>query len=219
MRSPLLLGALLVLAPLAAAAGATVSVANFSFTPASVTVGLAETVTWSWTGGTHSVVEDASGAAWCAVRTSGACARAFPDAGRFAYHCGVHPSMRGVVRVLDPQAADLAVAAVGLAASGDAVEVTVHNHGATAAPATSVAVAYRSALPERALGSAAVPALAPGASAAVTVPWASVKAGDFLLVAVADPADLLVEAAESDNRREATVSVGVAGVPGVAVPP
>jgi plastocyanin len=219
MRAHIAVLLALLLPPLAAAAGATVTVANFSFTPGTVALDPGDAVTWTWASGVHSVVETATGTVWCSVRTGGDCVRAVPAGGRFAYHCSVHPSMTGVVRVEDPQAADLAVASVGLSADGARVEVVVRNDGASASPASTVAVSYRSALPERALGTAAVPALAAGASVTVSVAWGSVKVGDFTLVARADPGDLLVEPDESDNRAEAGVTVLVGGAPGVAVPP
>lgn len=219
MRALRLAAFALLLAPLAAGASATVTVANFSFTPQTVTLDLGDDVTWTWASGVHSVIGDAANAVWCSTRTAGDCVRAFPAGGRFAYHCGVHPSMTGVVRVVDPAAADLAVVSVALSAGGNGVDVVVRNDGAAASPASTVAVGYRALLPERPIGTAAVAPLAPGASATVGVPWTSAKAGDFTLVATADPGDLLVEPDESDNRREQAVTIAAAGVPGAAAPP
>ncbi|MEO6511973.1 MAG: cupredoxin domain-containing protein [Nocardioides sp.] len=113
MRTPRVLGILGVLAALllpfasaapTSAAGATVTVENMAFSPASVRVGLGESVTWSFQDPvSHTATSDdgffdtgpASGGASRSVR--------FPSAGVFAYHCSFHPMMHG--RITVPMAA------------------------------------------------------------------------------------------------------------------
>ena len=113
MRTSRVLAALIALAalvfPLVAsaptqAAGATVTVADMAFSPASVRVGMGESVTWTFRDSvSHTATSDdgffdtgaASGGASRSVR--------FPSAGSFAYHCSFHSMMRG--RVTVPMAA------------------------------------------------------------------------------------------------------------------
>ena len=91
-------------APPATAAGATVTVANMAFSPASVKVGLGGSVTWRFQDATaHTATSDAgffntgpaSGGASRTVR--------FPSAGKYGYHCTFHPMMVG--KVIVPMAA------------------------------------------------------------------------------------------------------------------
>jgi plastocyanin len=100
---PVLLSALLLpfLASLPAqAAGASVTVANMSFSPARVRIGLGESVTWTFQDPiAHTATSNqgffdtgaASGGATRSVR--------FPSAGSFGYHCRIHPMMTGKVVV------------------------------------------------------------------------------------------------------------------------
>jgi plastocyanin len=91
--------ALLLAVPLvpAGATSASVSVQDFSFTPASVTVGQAETVTWTF----HAMHTTTSNQGFwdSGIRSSGRYVVAFLDGGTFGYHCSMHPSMTGRVHV------------------------------------------------------------------------------------------------------------------------
>jgi hypothetical protein len=93
-----LLGLLLVV-PLSPAGASTtlVSVQDFSFTPATVTVGMGHTVTWAF----HSMHTTTSNQRFwnSGRRSSGTYVVTFRDAGTFAYHCAMHPSMTGRVHV------------------------------------------------------------------------------------------------------------------------
>jgi plastocyanin len=83
-----------------ARAGASVTVANMAFGPASVTVGLGERVTWTFQDATaHTSTSDQG--FWDSGTKSGGAAysRAFTSAGTFAYHCTIHTMMRGKVAV------------------------------------------------------------------------------------------------------------------------
>ncbi len=113
MRTPRVLVALVALAlPLLSTAAAPavptdralapaqVTVANMAFSSARVTVGVGETVTWTFKDPmSHTATSDngffdtgaASGGATRSVR--------FRSAGTFAYHCSFHPSMVGRVAV------------------------------------------------------------------------------------------------------------------------
>lgn len=94
-----LVAALLVLALPVAGAERSVAVQDFAFEPSDVRTATWETVTFRWGNGTEHGVTGDDGAEWCAPRTSGNCSRAFTQAGDFAFHCPIHPTMTGVVRV------------------------------------------------------------------------------------------------------------------------
>jgi len=84
----------------AARAGATVQVEHLMFMPGRVKVGLGDRVTWTFPEITqHTTTSDQR--FWSSgVRSGGATyARVFTSAGRFAYHCSIHPTMRGSVVV------------------------------------------------------------------------------------------------------------------------
>lgn len=81
----------------ASGASATVSVQDFSFTPGTVTVGQSETVTWSFRA-LHTTTSN-QGFWDSGARASGDYVVTFLDAGTFGYHCSMHPSMTGRVRV------------------------------------------------------------------------------------------------------------------------
>ena len=83
-----------------ARAGASVTVANMAFTPASVSVALGESVTWTFQDSVpHTSTSDQG--FWDSGSRSGGTSyvRRFTSAGTFAYHCSIHPMMHGVVRV------------------------------------------------------------------------------------------------------------------------
>ena len=82
---------------------ATVQVADFSFTPTTLTVPLNTTVTWEWQGTTapHTVTFDpmTGKPTDIAQKTSGSDTRQFTTAGTFTYHCSIHPVMTGTITV------------------------------------------------------------------------------------------------------------------------
>ncbi len=83
-----------------ARAGASVTVANMAFGPASVTVGLGQTVTWTFQDPTAHTSTSDQGFWNSGTKLSGATySRAFTSAGTFAYHCTIHPMMHGKVAV------------------------------------------------------------------------------------------------------------------------
>ncbi|MFI6313151.1 plastocyanin/azurin family copper-binding protein [Nocardia fusca] len=78
----------------------TVSVANMSYSPASVTIEKGQTVEWSFddNGLPHDVVAD-DGAFESELLTEGSFTHTFTEAGTFTYHCTPHPMMIGTVVV------------------------------------------------------------------------------------------------------------------------
>ena len=73
------------------------------FMPGKVTVGLGETVTWTFPEATSHTSTSDQGFWDSGTKTNGATySRAFTSAGRFAYHCTFHSTMRGSVGVPVP---------------------------------------------------------------------------------------------------------------------
>ncbi len=87
-------------APAQARAGASVTVANMAFSPSSVTVGLGQSVTWTFQDATAHTSTSDQGFWDSGTRSGGATyTRAFTSAGTFAYHCSIHSMMHGKVAV------------------------------------------------------------------------------------------------------------------------
>jgi plastocyanin len=86
--------------PAEARAGASVTVADMAFGPSSVTVGLGESVTWTFQDATAHTSTSDQGFWDSGTRSGGATySRAFTSAGTFAYTCTFHSMMRGKVAV------------------------------------------------------------------------------------------------------------------------
>lgn len=98
MRAPLVLLLLLAALPVAGAERA-VGVEDFAFAPSDVRAATWETVSFRWANGTEHGVTGDDGEVWCAPRTAGRCARTFAQPGEYRFHCPVHATMTGVVRV------------------------------------------------------------------------------------------------------------------------
>jgi plastocyanin len=80
----------------------TISLADQSFNPASVTVPVGTTITWQWPGSctdgyggyytcpTHNIVFDDGSNITSGTQSSGTFAHTFVAAGTFKYHCAIH---------------------------------------------------------------------------------------------------------------------------------
>ncbi|MFE1443381.1 CARDB domain-containing protein [Streptomyces sp. NPDC058739] len=90
------------------------------------------------------------------------------------------------------------------------VAATVRNAGTAAAPATTVSVSVEGTV----AGSAAVPALAAGASATVDVPVGKRPMGSYSVSAAVDPTDTVTELDNSNNSRTASSRLTVSQSPG-----
>ena len=81
------------------AASASVTMKDFSFSPASVTVDVGDSVTWANRGREpHTATGDGFDTGTLDAGESGSAK--FSRAGSFAYVCSIHPNMRGTVRVV-----------------------------------------------------------------------------------------------------------------------
>jgi plastocyanin len=77
-----------------------VSIANMSFSPASLTVYVGTTVTWTNNDAmAHTVTSDGSSFDSGNIAPGGKYSRTFSTAGSFPYHCTIHPTMTGTVTV------------------------------------------------------------------------------------------------------------------------
>ena len=84
--------------PTAAAAGDQVSISGFAFDPGTLTVAVGTTVTWTnKDAAAHTVVF--TGFQSGSLATGDTYTHKFDTAGTFAYACGVHPSMKGTIKV------------------------------------------------------------------------------------------------------------------------
>jgi plastocyanin len=84
-----------------AAAPGSVTIRDFSFSPASVTVNVGEAVTWTNSGPTAHSATATDGSFDTGVFPKGQSrSHTFQEAGTFSYICTPHPQMKGTVRVL-----------------------------------------------------------------------------------------------------------------------
>lgn len=82
------------------AATQSVSVANFAFSPTSLTINIGDSVKWTNSdAATHTVTADAGGFTSTLGPSGGTFTFQFTGAGTFAYHCNIHPSMTGSIVV------------------------------------------------------------------------------------------------------------------------
>jgi plastocyanin len=78
--------------------GITVSIANFSFQPATITVPVGATVTWTNNDTTgHTVTADGGSFKSNTLAPGAGFSHTFAAAGTFAYHCSIHASMKAAV--------------------------------------------------------------------------------------------------------------------------
>jgi len=79
---------------------ATVTITNFAFDPATVTIAKGDTVTFVNGDDTiHSIVADDSSFHSDGLDTDDKFTYTFSQPGKFAYHCGLHPFMTGEIIV------------------------------------------------------------------------------------------------------------------------
>ena len=83
------------------AQGIAVSIANFAFAPGALTVKKGESVTWTNNDeATHTIVsDDANGPASPELKKGDSWTLPFWQAGTFAYHCSLHPTMKGTIQI------------------------------------------------------------------------------------------------------------------------
>ena len=110
--------------PIAVAAASTgVTISDFQFGPASVTVNVGDTVTWTNDGPTPHSATSSSGGFDTGIMDAGQSgSHTFAEAGTFAYICTPHPNMQGTVVVQAAAAGDDTGAADGTAPTDPQVD-------------------------------------------------------------------------------------------------
>ena len=76
-----------------------VSIADGAFNPSTLTIAVGETVTWTLTNGTHTVVSDDVLFTSGTLSIGGTFQHQFNSIGEISYHCGIHSSMTGIIKV------------------------------------------------------------------------------------------------------------------------
>jgi plastocyanin len=77
-----------------------VSIVNMSFSPASLTVTAGTTVTWTNNDGmTHTVTADDVSFDSGNITAGSKFSKVFSTVGTYAYHCTIHPTMKGTIIV------------------------------------------------------------------------------------------------------------------------
>ena len=78
-----------------------VSMANFAFSPASLTVNVGDTVTWTnHDAAPHNATADDGSFATPTINNGQSASHRFTQPGTFSYICTIHPNMHGTIRVL-----------------------------------------------------------------------------------------------------------------------
>jgi plastocyanin len=78
----------------------TVSIANFAFSPPSLTIAAGDTVLWTNNQNvTHTVTSDAGTELGGSLSPGATYQHIFMTANSFPYHCSIHPTMHGLVTV------------------------------------------------------------------------------------------------------------------------
>ena len=84
-----------------AASGTTVTIADFSFTPATITIHVGDTVTWTNHGpSAHTATADNGSFNTGVLQKGQSASHTFTTAGTVTYICSIHPFMHGTVVVL-----------------------------------------------------------------------------------------------------------------------
>ncbi len=81
--------------------GDSVNIQNYAFSPATLTVSVGTTVTWTNLDSVpHKIVSDSGSELGSAdLNNGGTYTHTFNTAGTYAYHCGIHTYMKGTVVV------------------------------------------------------------------------------------------------------------------------
>ncbi|MDD1689671.1 MAG: cupredoxin family copper-binding protein [Methanoregula sp.] len=89
--------------PAATSGGNTIAIKNFAFDPASLTVKAGTTVTWTNQDSVPHIIASDTGSpaafSSSSLSTGASYSFTFTQAGTYAYHCTIHPSMKGTIIV------------------------------------------------------------------------------------------------------------------------
>jgi plastocyanin len=80
-----------------------VSITNFAFDPATLTITTGTTVTWTNNDTVaHNVISDDGSWSSNSLAKGDTFSYTFTQTGTFSYHCGIHPSMKATITVVAP---------------------------------------------------------------------------------------------------------------------
>lgn len=130
---------------------------NLQWTPENLTIAPGDSVTFVNAQGTHTFVNDADGAS-CQLP----CTRTYAAPGRYAFHCGVHSVMRGVVSVGAAPSVSIVAPAVNASVAGNVTVSGTATHASEAVGFVEVRV-----------GGAWVGAAVPAADGSWSLTWDS----------------------------------------------
>jgi plastocyanin len=119
-------------APVAASGGTTVTMADFSYSPASITVNVGDTVTWTNSGPDEPHTATGDGFDTGEVAVGSSASATFSQVGNFPYVCTLHANMTGTVKVL-------AAASGGEESTGNAADAAAPGSEAAAVAAPDAA--------------------------------------------------------------------------------
>ncbi|GAC1474024.1 MAG: hypothetical protein PVSMB7_28640 [Chloroflexota bacterium] len=103
------IGVTALVSPAARAQTATVSIVNFHFQPAVLTIAAGTSVTWTnQDSAAHAIAGNAGDFSSGTLNTGASYTFAFTRAGTYAYHCSIHPSMTGSIVVQGANATNTA---------------------------------------------------------------------------------------------------------------
>ncbi|HWE92285.1 MAG TPA: plastocyanin/azurin family copper-binding protein [Pseudonocardiaceae bacterium] len=150
-----------VFAPPAAAAGHSVTMAHYQFSPTSLTITAGDTVTWTNTDqATHNVVTSSAPASISSgdITTGGSFSYRFTVPGTYSYVCTYHPGMDATITV-QPAAASVPVPAPAPTSANRVAPTRTARPPSTGVPVTTVA-------PSTSAGAAPVATTAPPSTSA-----------------------------------------------------
>ena len=82
-------------------AGNLVSISNYAYSPAALTVTAGTTVTWTNNDSVaHTVTSDTGYFGSRQMSPGGTCSFTFTSPGTYGYHCQIHPTMKGTIIVI-----------------------------------------------------------------------------------------------------------------------
>jgi plastocyanin len=127
------------------AASASVTMGDFFFSAASVTIAVGDTVTWHNSGqAPHTATANDGSFDTGTVNSGGSASHTFNSAGTFSYICTIHPNMKGTVRVLSSSGDSGGSGGVSSSSSGTSESSAVASPNAagtsTTLPMTGMAV-------------------------------------------------------------------------------
>ncbi len=102
-----------------ASASASVTMGDFFFSAATVTIAVGDTVTWHNSGqAPHTATADDGSFDTGTINSGGSGSHRFNSAGTFSYICTIHPNMKGTVRVLSSSSGGGGGSGGGVSSSG-----------------------------------------------------------------------------------------------------